>query len=94
MYILLFYSTDIRHRHEEVPEQLNDSDLDQVISINLIETETIFLLDLPSICVFAESDEATRVREQNEKYHEVTKIIMKSLTFYLWVIVMSTSTPY
>ena len=44
----------------------------RMMHIKLIETETIFLLDLPSVAVSADyQDEAATVKEQNTKYKQV-----------------------
>ncbi|XP_064626087.1 dynein axonemal intermediate chain 4-like isoform X1 [Lineus longissimus] len=64
---------EIRHRREEVKEVLTDSDLEKTISIDLTETEMIWLLDMPGICVSLESDEATAIKEKNEKYKALVK---------------------
>ena len=57
---------------EQVPEELTEEDLEKVIDIELEETETIWLLDLPGVCVSTESDDAVLVREQNQRYQEVS----------------------
>ena len=46
-------------------------ELDKTITIELKETNTMFLLDMPGICVASDSDEAVLVRDQNERYREV-----------------------
>ena len=63
--------SEIKHKREEVTEELSSSDLAKVIEINLTETDTIWLLDMSGVCVSAESDEATLVKEQNDRYTEV-----------------------
>lgn len=37
----------------------------------LDETETIWLLDIPGVCVSSDSEEAQVIQELNEKYKEV-----------------------
>ena len=67
----LFLFTEIKHKREEVTEELTDRDLSKVIEIDLSETDTIWLLDMSGVCVAADSDEAPMVREQNDRYNEV-----------------------
>ncbi|KAI8896045.1 WD40-repeat-containing domain protein [Globomyces pollinis-pini] len=51
-------------------------DPSKIFQIVLQETETMFLLSLPSICVSSESiDESTIVKAQNAKYKELKSII-------------------
>ena len=69
MIVLLI--SEIRHKREEVKEDLTEEDLDNIIDIELSETETMWLLDLPSICVSHDSDEAPAVRDQNDRYQQV-----------------------
>ncbi len=45
----------------------------KTVELNLIETETIWLLDMPGICVSMEGDEAPQVQEQIQRYNEVRK---------------------
>ncbi|XP_033637142.1 WD repeat-containing protein 78-like [Asterias rubens] len=62
------------HTERNIEKQLlTEEDLDKVVSINLSETDTIWMLDLPGICLSAESDEAAKVKERNEKYKELCK---------------------
>ena len=63
--------TKVQYKREEVKEQLTEEDLDKIHDINLSETETLWLLDMPGICVSLESEEAPSVREQNTRYQEV-----------------------
>ncbi|XP_048255651.1 dynein axonemal intermediate chain 4-like isoform X2 [Haliotis rufescens] len=64
---------DIRHRREEVKEILTDMDLEKMVDLTLTETETIWLLDMPAVCISLESDEADQVKTRNEKYQELVK---------------------
>ncbi|XP_033737005.1 WD repeat-containing protein 78-like isoform X1 [Pecten maximus] len=64
---------DIRHKREEVKETLTDADLEKEVDLTLTETETIWLLDLPTICVSTESDEAASIKKRNETYQELIK---------------------
>ena len=77
--------SEIRHKREDVKEELTESDLDKVIDISLSETETIWLLDIPSICVSTESDEAQEVTDQNTRYEEVRWLIYFCFLFDLVV---------
>jgi hypothetical protein len=54
-----------------VKEVLKDGDLEKVIDITLEETETIWMLDTPTVIVAVESEEADSIRLNNEKYHKV-----------------------
>ena len=56
---------------EEPKEVLQESDLDKEVEINLSETDTIWILDLPGICVNLDSDEAELIKAQNTRYAEV-----------------------
>lgn len=62
---------EIRHKREEVKEVLAEGDLEKVVDLLLCETETIWMLDLPTICVAADSEEAASIQESNQKYKEV-----------------------
>ena len=48
-----------------------EEDLEKTVDIDLTETETIWLLDMPGVCVSLESEEAAAIREQNARYSEV-----------------------
>ena len=41
----------------------------------LSETETIYMLDIPSTCVALDSEEAHVVKRNNEKYESVSKCL-------------------
>lgn len=64
---------DIRHKREDVREVLAEGDLEKIIDIMLQETETIWLLDLPTVCVATDSEEAPAIQETNQKYKELCK---------------------
>ncbi|XP_072173395.1 dynein axonemal intermediate chain 4-like [Diadema setosum] len=64
---------DIQTRREETKEDLTEEDLENVVSICLTETPTIWLLDLPGVSVSADVDEAADVKTRNEKYKELCK---------------------
>ncbi|CAH1772344.1 unnamed protein product [Owenia fusiformis] len=63
----------ITHVREDVKEELTESDLEKMVDIKLTETDTIWMLDMPGVCVPADSDEAVTVKEQNELYKELCK---------------------
>ena len=50
---------------------LTEEDLEKIVDIKLSETETIWLLDMPGVCVSLESKEAEEVKEKNHQYQEV-----------------------
>lgn len=59
-------------RPEAAPAaMLTDRDLQRLVSIVLEETETVWLLDIPSVCVNAESDEGKKVLEANKRYKQL-----------------------
>lgn len=64
---------DIRTKQQDVKEELTEDDLEKEVAINLTETDTIWLLDIPSVCVSTEAEEAKEVAEQNDRYQELTK---------------------
>ncbi|KAJ8305685.1 hypothetical protein KUTeg_016230 [Tegillarca granosa] len=63
----------IQHKREDVKEDLKDSDLEKIVDLTLTETETIWLLDMPGICVSTESEEAPEIKKKNERYQELVK---------------------
>lgn len=65
--------TRVQYKREEVVEDLTEEDLEKIVDIDLTETETIWLLDMPGVCVSLESEEAATVREQNARYSELVK---------------------
>ncbi|XP_022089217.1 WD repeat-containing protein 78-like [Acanthaster planci] len=64
---------DVQTERQIEKEVLTEEDLDKVVTVQLTETDTIWMLDLPAICLSAESDEAVKVKERNEKYKELCK---------------------
>ncbi|NWH70628.1 WDR78 protein, partial [Piaya cayana] len=65
--------SDVQVRQEEINEELTQDDLDRRVDIYLTETETIWMLDMPSVVVSVESEDAGRVQEQNRIYIEICK---------------------
>ncbi|NXE25238.1 WDR78 protein, partial [Ardeotis kori] len=63
---------DVQVRREEIKE-LTEDDLDRIVDIYLTETETIWILDVPSVVVSVESEDAGRVLERNRIYADICK---------------------
>ncbi|XP_009882303.1 PREDICTED: WD repeat-containing protein 78 [Charadrius vociferus] len=63
----------VRVRQEEIKEELTKEDLDRRVDIYLTDTETIWILDMPSVAVSVESEDAGRVLERNKIYVDVCK---------------------
>jgi len=59
------------YKRDEVIEYVPDSELDREVEFVLSETETIWLLDMPSVSVLGDSEEATIVLQRNRLYQEV-----------------------
>lgn len=55
-------------------EILTGADLEKTVDLMLEETETLWMLDLPSVCVAADSEEALDVHQKNSQYLEVKDI--------------------
>uniref|UniRef100_A0A8C3RLB8 Dynein axonemal intermediate chain 4 n=1 Tax=Chelydra serpentina TaxID=8475 RepID=A0A8C3RLB8_CHESE len=65
--------SDVLVRREEIKEQLTKEDIDKRVDIYLTETETIWLLDMPTVMVSIESEDAEKVKERNKDYIELCK---------------------
>ncbi|NXT33475.1 WDR78 protein, partial [Pelecanoides urinatrix] len=65
--------SDVQVRQEETKEELTKEDLDRRVDIYLTETETIWILDMPSVVVSVESEDAERVLERNRIYIDICK---------------------
>ncbi|XP_040421315.1 dynein intermediate chain 4, axonemal isoform X3 [Cygnus olor] len=65
--------SDVQVRREEVEEQLTEEDLDRRVDIYLTETETIWMLDIPSVVASVESEDAGRILERNKIYVDICK---------------------
>ena len=63
--------------HDE-ERQLTEADLSRAVCLKLSETSTMWLLDMPSICVMSESDEALEIIRQNSRYEAVSRFILYS----------------
>ncbi|CAG2202637.1 WD repeat-containing protein 78 [Mytilus edulis] len=66
-------SWDIKVKREDVKEVLLEDDLEKIVDLTLTETATIWLLDMPTVCVSNEADEAKSIQEKNEKYLQLQK---------------------
>ncbi|PKU32618.1 wd repeat-containing protein hypothetical protein [Limosa lapponica baueri] len=66
-------SSDVQVRPEEIKEELTKEDLDRSVDLYLTETETIWMLDVPSVVVSVESEEAGRILERNKIYADICK---------------------
>ncbi|NXV92575.1 WDR78 protein, partial [Calonectris borealis] len=65
--------SDVQVRQQEIKEELTKADLDRRVDIYLTETETIWILDMPSVVVSVESEDAGRVLERNRIYVDICK---------------------
>ncbi|XP_063283285.1 dynein axonemal intermediate chain 4 [Pelobates fuscus] len=57
----------------EVPEQLGEEELNKMVDIELTETDTLWLFDMPPMLVATDSEEAESVRLRNQTYTELCK---------------------
>ena len=55
---------------------LSEADLSKQVCLKMSETETMWLLDMPSICVMNESDEALEIIQRNSRYEQVTHFFL------------------
>ena len=69
--LFISFCLEIRHKREDVKEELDEEDLVKIVELDLVETETIWLLDIPGVCVSSEGDDAPLVQEQLARYQEV-----------------------
>ncbi|XP_077306648.1 dynein axonemal intermediate chain 4 [Lithobates pipiens] len=60
-------------RKEEIKEQPKEEDLDKMVNVDLTETETIWLLDMPVAVIATDSEEAEIVKVRNQAYTELCK---------------------
>ena len=58
---------------EDMERQLTEADLARAVTLKLSETDTMWLIDMPSICVMNESDEALDIIRQNSRYTAVCR---------------------
>ncbi|XP_074858438.1 dynein axonemal intermediate chain 4 isoform X2 [Carettochelys insculpta] len=62
--------SEVQVRRDEIKEQLTKEDIDKRVDIYLTETETIWLLDMPTVMVSVESEDAEKVQVGNDCYVE------------------------
>lgn len=62
---------EIRQKRAEVKEVLTEKDLENVVNLTLEETDTIWMLDIPTVCVATDSEEAQSISDRNDRYKEV-----------------------
>lgn len=72
----------VSRKVEEKPASLTEEDLEKAVKIDLFETDTIDMFELFPICISQDTEEASLIRERNEKYTEVREFSLK-LLFYL-----------
>jgi hypothetical protein len=63
-----------REEEDEADVVLTEKDLEANVTILLKETETIWMLDLPSTCVMRDTPESAEVIAANDKYRDLKKI--------------------
>ncbi|KTF94613.1 hypothetical protein cypCar_00002299, partial [Cyprinus carpio] len=56
-----------------VKEQVREDVMDRVVDCYLTETETIWLLDIPTVSLSVDSEDAEAARERNNVYTELCK---------------------
>ena len=56
-----------------------EADLEKIVDITLVETETIWLIDIPGIVVSSEDSLALEIAEKNSKYNTVRFELLKPL---------------
>jgi len=59
-------------QHDDDVSQLTQQDLMREVCVKLSETDTMWILDMPSICLTSDSDEALEIARRNKRYEEVT----------------------
>ena len=62
---------DIDQEHSDTREILSDGDLEKVINITLVETETICLLDIPDVSVSINSENINTIHQRNKDYEQL-----------------------
>ncbi|NXK86785.1 WDR78 protein, partial [Formicarius rufipectus] len=63
----------VQVEQEEMEEALTEADLDQRVDIYLSETDTLWMLDMPSVMMSVEAEDAGRVLERNKIYVDICK---------------------
>ncbi|RXM94229.1 WD repeat-containing protein 78 [Acipenser ruthenus] len=62
------YLSDVQVRREEAREQITEELLDKTVDGYLTETETIWLLDMPTVMISVDSEEANTIKQKNNAY--------------------------
>lgn len=65
----------IRQDDDDGERELSEVELLKEVTLKLSETNTMWLLDMPSICVMSDSDEASEIVRQKSRYEEVTNFL-------------------
>lgn len=79
LYAVVLVAPEItRVIREEPQEQLSEADLEKIVDITLVETETMWLIDIPGIVVCSEDANAQEIAEKNSRYKEVDCITLIS----------------
>ncbi|KAM3876335.1 dynein axonemal intermediate chain 4 [Diretmus argenteus] len=76
-------SYNVQVKREEVKEQVREDMLDVVVDVNISETETISLLDMPNIFVSVDAADVEAIRERNNHYAELCKNKMANAYKYV-----------
>jgi len=80
MYVVLVGHVKQEFKHDDDDDdavrQLTETELSREICLKLSETDTMWLLDMPSICVMGDSDEALEIVRQNSRYELVTDLFI------------------
>lgn len=58
-------------RKKKEKRGLTSSELEEIVDVELAETNTIILLNIPGRMVIKESEEESKVAEDNKKYEEL-----------------------
>ncbi|XP_033838661.1 dynein axonemal intermediate chain 4 [Periophthalmus magnuspinnatus] len=70
---LLVQIPDVQTKKPPVKEETTGQSLDDLLNVDLTETDTVSLLDLPSIYVSTEAEDAQSITEKNKTYTEICK---------------------
>ena len=79
----MLFRSEMKMRRDDMKEVLSESDLEREITVNLTETDTIWMLDIPGICVAEGGEETSAIIAQNERYQEVNFKIFICVTYFI-----------
>jgi len=65
--------SEVRHKRQEVQEVPTEDDLVKIVDLNLTETDTIWMFDLPDVKISKETEEAPIISERNALYLKLQK---------------------